>query len=122
MYRVVTPPSGQFGFSPEYKSILRRLSGEEWHISHEDIVSALDKLRDIDAVDVLYNATQIIPSHLDFDDARALAVKAIWALGNLGTAAAKEKLEMIAGAEHPILRANAFKQLRRLNGDPEWRE
>src|ERR1700731_4568433 len=43
----------EFGFSPEHVDILINLVQADWHISHEDVVSALDDLSDPKAVDAL---------------------------------------------------------------------
>jgi hypothetical protein len=102
-----------FGFGPEHTTILCQLVDEDWHRSHEDAVSALDGLRTPVAIEFLFRATQWVPDYLDFDDARALAVKAIWALGNLPGPEAETKLKAIARSDHPILRMNAGEQLER---------
>lgn len=90
-----------------------RLADVDWHRSHEDIVSALDELRDKRAVDVLYCAALKRHEYLAFDKARALAVKAIWALGNMSDASADEKLRLLVQRDEEILRGEALKQLER---------
>lgn len=107
-----------FGFGSEHISVLCGLVDEDWHDSHEDVVSALDKLRTTAAIEPLFRATQWIPSYLDFDEARALAVKAIWALGNLPGLEAEEKLRSIAQSDNVILRRNAEEQLERRRRAP----
>jgi hypothetical protein len=104
-----------FGFSAEHHPNLCRLIKEDWHFSHEEIVSALHKigLKDRDTVCALYEATQIVPGYLEYDDNRALAVKAIWALGEIANEAADEKLRYLAESHEPILRMEALQQLRR---------
>jgi len=102
-----------FGFGPEHTAILRLLVDEDWHESHEDVVSALDELRTPVAIEPLFRATQWVPGYLDFDEARALAVKAIWALGNLPGPEAETKLKTIARSDDAILRTNAEEQLER---------
>jgi len=72
---------GTFGFAPEHKEILRLLIEEDWHYCHEDAVSVLTTWPTPDMVEALFRATQWIPTSLKYDDSRALAVKAIWALG-----------------------------------------
>src|SRR5688572_32015112 len=47
-----------FGFGPEHASILCQLIDEDWHQSHEDAVSALDRLRTPMAIEPLFRATQ----------------------------------------------------------------
>jgi transposase len=70
-------------------------------------------LRNKGAVESLYRATLKIPLYLKFDDSRALAVKAIWALGRLKDPAADEKLRLLAQSNEPIVREEAANQLRR---------
>jgi len=100
-------------FSSECKDVLQRLFDADWHHSHEDVISALDKLRDPDLVETFYKATQVIPAYLNFDENRALAVKAIWSLGNIGTDAARNRLKEISLSQHPRLRSTALEQLQR---------
>ena len=108
----------KFGFAPNHADILCRLVGADWHLCHEDVVSALDALRDPDAVEALFHATQWIPNYLDYDEYRALAVKAIWALGNLGGPEAERKLQTLSHSDNPILRENALSQLKRQRKGP----
>jgi hypothetical protein len=102
-----------FGFAPAHKDILRRLIDEDWHCSHEDVVSALQTWPTADTVDALFRATQWIPKSLEYDDNRALAVKAIWALGKIPGAEAETKLEALARSDSFILRRTAEEQLER---------
>jgi hypothetical protein len=82
--------------SPEMFHILVKLSEAEWHNRHEDVVTALDKLHDSRSVEALYHAALKRHAYLDYDDDRALAVKAIWALGKLGDTEADQKLRLLA--------------------------
>jgi hypothetical protein len=102
-----------FGFAPEHTKILNRLVEADWHVRHEDVVSALDELRSPDSVEALFRATQWIPKYLEYDDSRALAVKAIWALGKLPGTKAETKLEALARSDDAILRRAAEEQLDR---------
>jgi HEAT repeat protein len=102
-----------FGASSGFRDVLMRLADADWHRRHEDIVSALGRLRDKEAVDVLYRAALKHHEYLAFDDARALAVKAIWALGGISEASAEEKLRLLAQSDEMILREQAMKQLER---------
>ncbi|MHB1530435.1 MAG: HEAT repeat domain-containing protein [Acidiferrobacteraceae bacterium] len=109
---------GSFGFGPERLDILCRLVEVDWHYDHEDVVSTLDGLRTHnpglrthDVVEALFHATQWIPEYLKFDDCRALAVKATWALGKIPGPEAEAKLETLARSDDAILRKNAVKQL-----------
>ena len=102
-----------FGFAPEHTKTLCHLVEADWHVRHEDVVSALDKLRSPGTVEALFRVTQWIPKSLEYDDSRALAVKAIWALGKIPGTEAETKLETLARSENTILRQNAVEQLER---------
>lgn len=106
----------RFGFTPEFLDVLIRLSDAEWHHSHEDVVTALGELGDTRVVEALYRAALIIHPYLEYDDSRALAVKAIWALGNLSDTTADKKLRLLAESSDSVVRADARKQLYRRSG------
>ncbi|MGX1267134.1 HEAT repeat domain-containing protein [Streptomyces phaeoluteigriseus] len=97
----------------EFLEPLIELFPAQWHRDHEDIVSLLGTLHSPQTVPTLVLATRRVPEHLDFDEARALAVKAIWALGAIPGAQAREALEGLRDAENEIIRENALKQLAR---------
>jgi len=101
------------GFLPAHLGVLMRLADADWHRSHEDVVSALDELRDKRAVGVLYCTALKRHEYLAFDKARALAVKAIWALGNIPDDSAVGKLRVLAQSDEEILKHEAIKQLER---------
>ena len=103
-----------FGFGPQHNGSLCRLIYADWHYSHEDIVSALQiiGLKNDETVRALYSATQLKLSYLDYDDSRALAIKAIWALGKIANEAADEKLRFLAESEETRLKKEALNQLR----------
>ena len=102
-----------FGFAPDQKDILRRLVEVDWHCSHENVVSALKTWPTPETVEALFQATQWIPKSLEYDDYRALAVKAIWALGNVPGSEAEAKLKALTESENAILQKNAREQLER---------
>jgi hypothetical protein len=97
----------------EFMEPLIDLFPADWHRDHEDIVSMLGKLRSPETVPTLVLATRWVPEYLDFDDCRALAVKAIWALGRIPGPEAREALEGLRDDENEIIRENAVKQLAR---------
>ena len=105
-----------FGFAPEHKKILCQLLKVDWHYSHEDIVSALQTWPTPDTIEALFDITQWIPTSLKYDNARALAVKAIWALGKIPSPEAETKLETLTHSDNQILKKNAQEQLNRRQG------
>jgi hypothetical protein len=101
----------QFGLSASWAPLLCELLRTDWHFKHEDIASALQDIRDPSTVDVLYDAALKRHPYLDYDDAFALAVKCIWALHDIGTAAAKEKLVLLTQSDNEVIRRNASRRL-----------
>src|SRR5215813_8442443 len=100
-----------FGFVEEHKPMLCDLAAATWHKSHEDVISALADFKDPATIDVLFQATQWVPEYLNYDDARALATKAIWGLGGIGSAAAVEKLRLLSESPDEPLRETALENL-----------
>ncbi|MGW4778464.1 HEAT repeat domain-containing protein [Streptomyces filamentosus] len=97
----------------EFLEPLTELFPADWHRDHEDIVRMLGRLRSPRTVPTLALATHWVPEHLEWDENRALAVKAIWALGAIPGPEAQESLEALRDDENEIIRENALKQLAR---------
>lgn len=105
-----------FGFITEHLPLLVDLEAADWHERHEDVVSALGDLADRNSVGALYHSTQRIPEYLDFDKSRALAVKAIWALGRIRGPEADAALNELGNDPDPILAESAAEQMERRQG------
>jgi HEAT repeat protein len=103
----------RFGFTQGHLQPLITLAFADWHQRHEDVASALGQLRSPESVDALVHLAQWVPGYLEFDDARALAVKAIWALGGIGSEAAREALTSLASSECSVVAENAVAQLQK---------
>jgi hypothetical protein len=104
-----------FGFASKHNEILCRLADADWHVSHEDVVSALQEIgiEHSETVKALYRVTQIVPDYLAFDESRALAVKTIWALGRIHTPEAEKALTCLERSNDRILSGEARLQIRR---------
>jgi hypothetical protein len=103
---------GTFGLSLDHLDLLMQLASADWHHTHEDVVRALGQLRAPAAVDALSHAAWWIPDSLDFDENRALAIKAVWALGGTPGAEAEQALKQLL-SEGEIVREAARNQLNR---------
>ncbi|MGX1274962.1 HEAT repeat domain-containing protein [Streptomyces phaeoluteigriseus] len=97
----------------EFLEPLIELSCADWHTRHKDVVSMLGKFRSPKAVPALGEVARWVPEYLDWDENRALAVKAIWALGAIPGPEAWEVLEGLRDDENEIIRENAVNQLSR---------
>jgi HEAT repeat protein len=99
------------GLSARWATVLARLLMELWHHQHEDIANALQDLRDPATVDALYEVTNNSAPFSAVDDGRALARKCIWALHDIGTPAAVDKLELLTTTTDVETRERAAKKL-----------
>jgi hypothetical protein len=97
----------------EFLEPLIELCGADWHYKHEDIVSGLGKYHSSRAVSALLEATRWVPEYLEYDESRALAVKAIWALGGIPGSEARDALTSLLDADCEIVREAAKNQLAR---------
>lgn len=102
-------------FAEDYVDILCKLMNETWHFQHENIAMIFQKIKSPKTIDCLYNAALTQFEYLEFDEAFALAVKCIWALGDINTLESKEKLKLLTQSENKIIKDNAINQLNRSN-------
>lgn len=102
-----------FGVTDDYLEPLVVLASEDWHFKHEDVVTLLGRLRSPGAIDALYEAAQWVPEYLDFDENRALANKAVRALGAIPGERAEEALKRLLGSDAEVIRNQAAAQLDR---------
>ena len=101
----------QAGITVEYTPILIELLSMPWHRKHEDIVSALQRLKDPRAVDSLYRATLVSHAYLDYDEFFGLARKCTWALADIGTVEAQSRLKSLAQSANAQIAQYAQKRL-----------
>jgi len=99
------------GFSFDYVPALIELLGKSWHNRHEDVVSVLQRLKDPRAVDALYNEAHSEYEYLNYDDCYGLARKCTWALADIGTPEAKEKLQKLVQESNQMIAEYAQKRL-----------
>lgn len=105
---------GVFGITEEdHLELLVQLASAGWHTKHEDVASALDRLRTPAAVNALYHLTQWVPDYLDWDEGRALARKAVWGLAKIPGPEARAALRQLLDDRDEHVRAYAAKRLDR---------
>jgi hypothetical protein len=106
-----------FGLSRKYALLLCKLIEEDWHHSHEDLADALQDLRVPCTIDCLYRTTLRKHDYLAYNDSESLAVKWIWALHDIGTFEAIEKLKLLSQCDlSGRVRETALERLLELAG------
>jgi hypothetical protein len=91
--------------------LLCQLLEEDFHQRHEDIARHLQLLKDPRSVDSLYQACFATLPYRDYDENENLARKCIWALHDIGTDAAFERLRQLAEDPRPLIAGYAKKRL-----------
>lgn len=99
------------GFTCEYVPALVQLLGTAWHFRHEDVVSALQRLKDPRAVDGLYQEALVSYEYLNYDEFFGFARKCTWALADIGTPEAKAKLQLLAQVNNIMVAGYAQRRL-----------
>jgi hypothetical protein len=104
------------GLCERYEDILIALAEEPWHLSHEDVAMALDRLRPKSprAADAFQTLATSSHSYLAYDENYALGVKCIWGLGNMRTVEAVNALGHLLTINNPVFTENVLEQLERI--------
>ena len=100
-----------FGFSEIHGALLCEVLRGNWHMQHENVVLALQKIKFSPAVNDLYETAMLELPYLQYDESHALGVKCEYALKAIGDENAKIKLEMLAENSNEILAKNATRLL-----------
>ena len=101
------------GLHVKMSSLLITLAEARWHTRHDDVVSALQRLRSPEAVDALERVALTAHTYLDYDEFSGLARKCTWALADIGTPAAYQALERLARSPNPSIAGYATKRIAR---------
>ncbi len=104
----------RFGIKKDFLELLNTLAEEPWHKKHEDIVSALDELKDPSSVGPLSKTILATYPYLELGDSDSLAKNSIYALKKIGTPEAVQKLGELAQSENAVLRSTATGRLKDL--------
>lgn len=84
-----------------------------WHRMHEDLVLALQTTRDPNSVTPLFAAANVQHDYLNYDEFFGLARKCTWALADIGTPEAKERLRDLSHSTNTTIAGYAQRRLDR---------
>lgn len=101
-------------YDEQFVTLLNQLLLSDWHYQHENIAELLQELRNPSSVIPLYETVNKRFEYLDYDEFNTLAVKCIWALGDIASDTAKKCLLLLQENEDRIISSNAKKQIMRL--------
>lgn len=103
-----------FEMSSRHLDLLIRLAFADWHVTHEGVVRNLQKIKPpASAIPALVHLAKWVPDYLEYDEFRALATNAIWALGTIDGPEARMALESLTHDSDDIVSSGARHQLER---------
>lgn len=106
-----------FLYKPPFDKIINSLNfliRSGFHEKHEDIAMLLQEAKSPSSIDALYETACAKYDYLAYDEFYALAVKCIWALGDINELESREKLIILSKCENEIIKNNAIYQLNRI--------
>ena len=94
----------------------------DWHHRHEDVARFLQELADPAAVPALRQAAELDLPYREYDEARALSRRCMWALSDIRNADAIAALESLSHSRNPVVRDLAVYHLAKVRkGEPPSR-
>ena len=102
-----------------------KLAKEEFHEEHETIASYFQSFHLPQTIEWIYELAISDFEKYRWDDNFALVRKCCFALGDINTPKAKEKLELLLQSDEEMIREHAMEQLKRCdftNKDVEWKD
>lgn len=97
-----------------YANILNKLLISDWHYKHEDIVTLLQKISSEKSIKYLYDAIELHPEYLEWDDNYAFEVKCVRAIYHIGMEKSYSYLEELCEHPNAVIREMAQRQLKKL--------
>ncbi|MBQ7065705.1 MAG: hypothetical protein IJN92_02695 [Lachnospiraceae bacterium] len=101
-------------FDKRIVDILNQLLVSEWHYKHEDIVLLLQKISCKESIEYLYNAIELRPQYLVWDDNYAFEKKCVRAIYYIGKEQAFSYLEKLCTNNNDVIREMAQKEIKKL--------
>lgn len=93
---------------------LNKLLLSDWHHSHEDIVLLLEEISSDKSIEYLYDAIDLHPQYLAWDDNYAFEVKCVRAIYYIGKEKAFPYLEKLCKHSNEVIREMAKRQITKL--------
>lgn len=93
---------------------LNEMLVSDWHHNHEDIVRLLQKISSVKSMQYLYDAIELHPQYLAWDDNYAFEVKCVRAIYHIGKKESFPYLEKLCKHSNEVIREMAQRQLNKL--------
>ena len=101
-------------FDEKIVYVVNRLLVSDWHYKHEDITCILQKISSCESIKFLYNAIELQPQYLAWDDNYAFEVKCVRAIYYIGKEKAFPYLEKLCRHPNDVIREIAQRQIKKI--------
>lgn len=98
----------------KFLDILNELLISDWHYKHEDIVLILQKISSMKSIEYLYDAIELHPQYLAWDDNYAFEVKCVRAIYYIGRKESFSYLEKLCNHSNKVIREMAQRQINKI--------
>lgn len=93
---------------------LNKLLVSDWHHNHEDIVWLLQKISSAKSLEYLYDAIELHPQYLAWDDNFAFEIKCVRAIYYIGKEKSFFYLEKLCKHSNEVIRKMAQRQIKKI--------
>lgn len=97
-----------------FLDILNELLISNWHYKHEDITLLLQKISSNKSIKYLYDAIELHPEYLAWDDNYSFEVKCVRAIYYIGREKSYSYLEKLCKHSNEVIREMAQRQIKKL--------
>lgn len=98
----------------KFLDILNELLISDWHHKHEDITLLLQKISSEKSIKYLYDAIELHPEYLAWDDNYSFEVKCVRAIYYIGKKKSFSYLEKLCRHSNNVIREMAQRQIKKL--------
>ena len=98
----------------KFLDILNQLLISDWHYKHEDITLLLQKVSSDKSIKYLYEAIELHPEYLAWDDNYAFEVKCVRAIYYIGREKSYSYLEKLCQHSNEVIREMVQRQIKKL--------
>lgn len=101
-------------FDERIVDVVNKLLVSDWHYKHEDITWILQKISSDKSIEYLYDAIELRPQYLEWDDNYAFEVKCVRAIYYIGKEKAFSYLERLCEHPNATISEMAQRQLKKI--------
>lgn len=101
-------------FDDKIVDVVNQLLVSDWHYKHEDITWILQRISSYESIKFLYDAIELHPQYLAWNDNYTFEVKCVRAIYHIGKEKAIPYLEKLCNHSNTVIREMAQRQIKKI--------